>query len=112
LDIIEEVNSIDFNSSIRNSNNSLTSLGGHPDHPDTWATPKNISQMRQLVSEEPQIHSSLISPTLLTNEPFLKKKEEIKNVKLSPVAPDHLKNNLGENIFKKDVILNSTIIPQ
>ena len=55
LDIIEEVNSIDFSCSSKSSGlRELTLNGGHPDHPETWNQNMKFSPPRNSIKTNPE----------------------------------------------------------
>jgi hypothetical protein len=59
LDIIDEVNSIDFSCSFKSSNlKDFTLKGGHPDHPETWKQGSGFSPIRDSIHTNPDEFST------------------------------------------------------
>lgn len=124
LDIIEEVNSIDFSCSSKSSNLREMSLkGGHPDHPETWGQNITFSPSRHSVRTIPeefnsnpipsQAQNMALSPNIRNSAPFMKKKTEARVIQQSPSNSNLSKKaKVSEKIFVKNTILNSTIVPQ
>jgi len=82
LDIIEEVNSIDFNCSAMSQDlRDLTiDSGAHPDHPETWNKGRGISPVRLMNKGQPEDATNLnrfsnttVSPSIRLSAQFLKK---------------------------------------
>jgi hypothetical protein len=53
------------------------------------------------------------SPNIRKSAPFMKKKNDARVIKPSPVGSNYSKKSkVSEKVFVKDTVLNSTIVPQ
>ena len=129
LDIIEEVNSIDFNCSAMSQDlRDLTiDSGAHPDHPETWNKGRGISPVRLMNKGQPEDATNLnrfsnttVSPSIRLSAQFLKKQDngakkmspELHEKEQSIQFTKNPKTPQLEKPFVKDSVLNSTIAPQ